>query len=116
MGYMQVVKTGSKDKETEYEPVGPILGVKPEIDDEIWLPVIETNAPVDPTFQKRKYVYMGTMIMECVVTDESKVYLAQRLAAYPSIESQLDMIYHEGVDAWKEKIAEIKEAFPKPSE
>jgi hypothetical protein len=32
---------------------------------------------------------------------------------YPPIEEQLDMIYHEGLDAWKLKIKEIKEKYPK---
>lgn len=32
---------------------------------------------------------------------------------YPSIEDQLDMIYHEGLDAWKLKIKEVKDKYPK---
>ena len=33
--------------------------------------------------------------------------------AYPSVQDQLDMIYHEGLDAWREKIKAIKDEFPK---
>ena len=43
------------------------------------------------------------------------VYKDERKAAYPSIEAQLDKIFHEGVDAWKADIQAIKDAHPKPS-
>ena len=41
-------------------------------------------------------------------------YKYQRAQAYPSIADQLDLIYHEGVDAWKAKIASVKQEYPKP--
>ena len=40
-------------------------------------------------------------------------YVAKRVSAYPSIEDQLDKIYHEGIDAWKSEIKAIKDANPK---
>ena len=40
-------------------------------------------------------------------------YADLRRAEYPSIEDQLDKIYHGGVDAWKEQIKEIKDKHPK---
>ena len=40
-------------------------------------------------------------------------YIAKRVSAYPSIEDQLDKIYHEGIDAWKSEIKAIKDANPK---
>lgn len=42
------------------------------------------------------------------------LYIFQRRDAYPSIEDQLDKIYHEGLDAWKAEIKAIKDAHPKP--
>tara|TARA_R100000152_G_C6715329_1_gene142197 strand:- start:43 stop:351 length:309 start_codon:yes stop_codon:yes gene_type:complete len=33
--------------------------------------------------------------------------------AYPSVVEQLDLIYHSGVDAWKAKIKETKDKYPK---
>ncbi len=33
---------------------------------------------------------------------------------YPPITDQLDQIYHEGIDAWKETIKTVKDANPKP--
>lgn len=111
MGYMQVIK-----EEDEFVPVGPILGVKPEPNGELWFPVIETDQTPNPTYQTRKYVFTGRNVLEIIVDDEDKKYIAQRLESYPSIQDQLDMIYHDGIDAWKSAIAEVKETFPKPSD
>jgi hypothetical protein len=41
-------------------------------------------------------------------------YKESRAAAYPSIEDQLDDIYHNGIDAWKANILAVKQAQPKP--
>tara|TARA_B100000424_G_C22851730_1_gene454164 strand:+ start:687 stop:968 length:282 start_codon:yes stop_codon:yes gene_type:complete len=41
-------------------------------------------------------------------------YKNQRMVEYPSIEDQLDLMYHSGFDAWKEKIKETKDKYPKP--
>ena len=46
---------------------------------------------------------------------ENDSYKSQRKAEYPSIEDQLDDIYHNGVDAWKATIKTIKDKYPKPS-
>lgn len=45
---------------------------------------------------------------------EAVIYKEQRSKDYPSIEDQLDKIYHEGLDAWKEDILLIKNKYPKP--
>ena len=42
-------------------------------------------------------------------------YQGQRKAEYPSIEDQLDDIYHNGVSGWKTTIKAIKDKYPKPS-
>lgn len=42
------------------------------------------------------------------------VYKDERKAAYPSIEDQLDKIFHGGIDAWKADIQAIKDRYPKP--
>jgi hypothetical protein len=41
-------------------------------------------------------------------------YKYQRASAYPSIQDQLDTLYHGGYDAWKATITAVKEEFPKP--
>ncbi len=44
---------------------------------------------------------------------ENNSYKSQRKAEYPSIEDQLDDIYHNGIDAWKATIKTIKDKYPK---
>ena len=41
-------------------------------------------------------------------------YKDNRVAEYPSIEDQLDTIYHSGVAGWKTTIKAIKDKYPKP--
>ena len=40
-------------------------------------------------------------------------YKWKRAAEYPSVVDQLDLIYHSGIDAWKTKIKETKDKYPK---
>ena len=42
-------------------------------------------------------------------------YQRDRKAEYPSIEDQLDILYHGGYDAWKAEIDKVKEKYPKPN-
>jgi hypothetical protein len=44
---------------------------------------------------------------------DAHAYIAKRQQAYPSITDQLDLIYHQGLDAWKSAIQAVKEEFPK---
>lgn len=49
-------------------------------------------------------------------TEPEKTYAEKRLAEYPAISEQLDMIYWDkvnGTNLWQEKIAEIKAKYPK---
>lgn len=41
-------------------------------------------------------------------------YARNRAKEYPTVVDQLDLIYHSGVDAWKAKIKETKDKYPKP--
>lgn len=45
---------------------------------------------------------------------DSVAYKESRANEYPSLEEQLDKIYHEGIDAWKLDIKLIKDKYPKP--
>ena len=40
-------------------------------------------------------------------------YRDDRKAEYPSYAEQFDLIYHSGIDAWKAKIKETKDKYPK---
>ncbi len=41
-------------------------------------------------------------------------YQRLRKPEYPSIQDQLDLLYHKGYDGWKEEINKVKEKYPKP--
>ena len=45
---------------------------------------------------------------------ESTQYQRDRI--YPSVEQQLDEIFHKGLDEWKKTIQAVKDKHPKPSE
>ena len=44
---------------------------------------------------------------------ENDSYKSKRRDEYPSIQDQLDEIYHNGIDAWKATIKAIKDKYPK---
>ena len=44
---------------------------------------------------------------------ENDKYKRDRAAAYPSIQDQLDDIYHNGIDGWKATIKTVKDKYPK---
>tara|TARA_E500000305_G_C3908038_1_gene181968 strand:+ start:386 stop:682 length:297 start_codon:yes stop_codon:yes gene_type:complete len=45
---------------------------------------------------------------------DSKQYQRDRAAAYPSWQTQMDLLYHGGVDALKAELKKTKDKFPKP--
>lgn len=47
---------------------------------------------------------------------ENNQYQRDRAIAYPSIQDQLDLLYHQGYDGWKAIIDEVKNKYPKPGE
>ena len=44
---------------------------------------------------------------------DNLAYARNRADAYPTIEAQLDSIFHEGVEGWKGTIKAIKDKHPK---
>jgi len=45
---------------------------------------------------------------------EANDYKDKRASEYPSFADQFDTIFHEGIDAWKTKIQDVKNKYPKP--
>lgn len=43
----------------------------------------------------------------------SMAYIGKRETEYPSIENQLDDLYHNGIDGWKKTIKAVKDKYPK---
>lgn len=62
-----------------------------------------TNEEIDAEIQRLQAEY------------DAQQYQRQRADAYPSFAEQFDLLYHGGYDAWKAKIDEIKELYPKPT-
>lgn len=50
---------------------------------------------------------------KAVLEAKALSYRSARRNAYPSIADQLDLLYHGGIDLWREQIASIKDEFPK---
>ena len=44
---------------------------------------------------------------------DANKYQRDRAEAYPSIEDQLDDLYHNGIDGWKKTIKAVKDKYPK---
>ena len=56
---------------------------------------------------------LATLVAEWEL--EFNSYKSKRRAEYPNVVSQLDDIYHNGIDGWKTTIKAIKDKYPKPS-
>ena len=56
----------------------------------------------------------GLAAMQAAWDLEYDSYKSKRRAEYPSIQDQLDDIYHNGVASWKTTIKAIKDKYPKP--
>jgi len=52
-------------------------------------------------------------IAEVQTEYDNNKYQRDRAKEYPSIVDQLDDIYHNGLDGWKETIKAVKDKYPK---
>jgi hypothetical protein len=48
-----------------------------------------------------------------MIIEHKSNYSDRRKKEYPTIEEQLDILYHEGFDTWKQMIQDIKQKYPK---
>lgn len=62
------------------------------------------DTTIDHKYEDGQFVYVHV----------EQPYNANRSMNYPTIQQQLDTLYHEGYDGWKATITEIKERYPKP--
>ena len=69
-----------------------------------WLDTEQTKPTEEEVVQK---------VAELTYQQEVEVYKEQRAAEYPSYADQFDQIFHEGIDAWKATILEVKRRYPK---
>lgn len=66
----------------------------------------EKSLPCPVSFQQ-----FSTLYAEAKANRE---YSTNRRNEYPSLEEQLDTIFHSGIEVWKEQIQAIKDKYPKP--
>ena len=72
--------------------------------------IISTN----PSEFSVKYADAKAKYEELVKNYESKAYARSRKAEYPDWGTQLDYIYHNGIDKWKTDIVDpVKKKYPK---
>ena len=57
----------------------------------------------------------GLAAMQAAWDLENDSYKSKRRAEYPDFASQMDDIYHNGIDGWKATIKAIKDKYTKPS-
>ena len=69
-----------------------------------WLDTEQTKPTEEEFVQK---------IAELTYQQEVEVYKEQRAAEYPPYADQFDQIFHDGIDAWKATILEVKRRYPK---
>jgi hypothetical protein len=80
-------------------------------DNKIYANLIVLDGGTKPT---EKECTDGLAALQAAWDLENDSYKSQRKAEYPSIEDQLDTIYHSGVAGWKTAIKTIKDKYPKP--
>ena len=56
---------------------------------------------------------IATEIARLQAEYNAKEYQRKRAFEYPSIADQLDKIFHNGIDEWKETIQAVKDKYPK---
>ena len=82
-----------------------------EIIDDVGIFKVDTNQTEKFTVDQSKIDAARTALNKELADTK---YQRDRAAEYPSVVDQLDLIYHSGVDAWKAKIKETKDKYPKP--
>ena len=67
----------------------------------------------DESFTEYSHEYVNGEFVRKNVKPLVLSNMEHRIIEYIKLGNQFDMIYHLGIDGWKEKIKEIKEKFPK---
>ena len=75
----------------------------------VWREIVTRFGQSDYDNKTKRTKHMATLKAEW----EAKAYARSRAAEYPTIENQLDDLYHNGIDGWKTTIKAIKDKHPK---
>ena len=90
--------------QTQFEQVLDFL-ITTEIHGEGDITGLENNIKSHADYQSKKD--------EITAEYNAHNYARNRKIEYPSIESQLDDLYHNGIDGWKATIKAVKDKYPK---
>ena len=89
-------------------------------DETVWESVhgyTRVEVAVDMPATRNHKLVDGALAVSINPSQPVVTYQEQRQAAYPSIDDQLDMQYHDSVDStttWADAIAAVKTKYPKP--
>lgn len=76
-------------------------------DEIVWI-----NLPTDAVIPTKEEVEAEVLRLQ---EEYDKLeYQRLRKKEYPSIEDQLDLLYHRGIEGWKIEIDKVKNKYPKP--
>jgi hypothetical protein len=75
----------------------------------VWKEIVTRFGQSDYDNKTKRTKHMATLKAEW----EAKAYARSRATEYPTIENQLDDLYHNGIDGWKKTIKAIKDKHPK---
>jgi hypothetical protein len=68
----------------------------------------ESNIQLEPTKEA-----ITAKLTQMIEDHANASYYRLRADEYPSIQNQLDTIFHDGLDAWKAQIQAVKNKYPK---
>jgi len=68
---------------------------------------------INQSVQKPSKELVDQEYLRLVNLYNSLEYQRQRKEEYPAIEDQLDEIFHNGIDGWKQTIQAVKDKYPK---
>ena len=57
---------------------------------------------------------INAKITELKAEYKATQYQRDRADAYPSWQTQMDQLFHQGYDGWKAEVQKVKDQFPKP--
>ena len=100
-----------REKPTRYEAAKELAGIPLQFDGKEFGYFLDRRPKdfVPPTDEE-----IDAKHEEMVKEWESLEYQRLRKLEYPKIEDQLDLLFHKGIDGWKEEIQKVKDKYPKP--
>lgn len=75
--------------------------------------VLEWQVGANSDDEALKVAEEGYIAYTSDTTPKEPTYSYKRMSEYPSIQDQLDTLYHEGYEGWKAQIQTIKDKYPK---